>query len=94
MQDLIKERQRVAAFYMKLLAQTFEDCITKFLRKGIEPFLKEYVESFLAVAFFRIPQFRNRFIKCILVKSNYDIPEWSSAFWNIDTKEEEETTIS
>lgn len=40
---------------MKLLAQTFEDCITKFLRKGIEPYLKEYVEAFLGTAYFRIP---------------------------------------
>ena len=69
---------------MKFLAKTFEDCITKFLRKGIEPFLKIYVETFLGLAYFRIPKFRDTFIKCILEKSNYELPEWSNAFWNLD----------
>lgn len=48
--------------------------------------MKIYVGHFLSVAYFRIPEFRKEFLKCILAK-NEDLNESFE-------KEEEESSIS
>jgi hypothetical protein len=50
----------------------------------VESYLRTYVEDFLAIAFFRLPDFRNSFTASILEKSDNKIEEWSSTSWNID----------
>ncbi len=65
---------------------TLEDAITKFSRKGVELYLRTYIEKFISTALFRIPDFRKAFIDCILKKSNNPIEEWTNISWNIDGK--------
>ena len=79
---------------MKLLYKALEDALTKFCRKGIEPYLKNFVEQFLSTAYFRIPKFRKVFLECILQKSNEMIPEWTNTNWNLDSVEDEDSSLS
>jgi hypothetical protein len=83
-QQVREERIKVARYYQKLLYSTLEDAINKFCRKGIEMYLRTYIERFFSIALFRIPDFRKIFIECILKKSNKPIEEWSHMSWNID----------
>ena len=87
-EELLIERQRVASFYMKLLAKLLEDALTKFVRKGLEPYLRSYVESILSTAYFRVPKFRALFLQAVLKKSNAPIPEWSNTYWALDDEED------
>ena len=63
---------------------TLDDAINKFTRKGVEMYLRAYIEKFISVALFRIPPFRKAFVECILKKSNNKIEEWNNISWNID----------
>ncbi len=67
-----------------------EDAITKFSRKGVELYLRAYIEKCISFALFRVPEFRTEFVDCILSKSNTHIDEWSNMAFNIDAHREEE----
>lgn len=73
---------------MKWFYSTLDDAISKFCRKGIESYLKTYVEHILSIAYFRIPKFRKTFLECILKKSNDPIPEWTNTHWSLDAVED------
>ena len=64
------ERIKIANFYQKLLYTLVDDALSKFCRKGVEVYLRNYVEKFISIGFFRIPSFRKMFIDSILKKSN------------------------
>ena len=89
-QDQIKkERTKIANFYQKLLFSLVDDAVNKFCRKGVEVYLRNYVEKFISIGFFRIPAFRKVFIESVLKKSNLPIEEWINMTWNIDANEDE-----
>jgi hypothetical protein len=58
--------------------------VNKFCKKGVEVYLRNYIEKFISIGFFRIPSFRKVFIESILKKSNNLIDEWVNISWNID----------
>lgn len=66
-----------------------DDAVNKFCRKGVEVYLRNYVEKFISIGFFRIPSFRKAFVESILKKSDEKIDEWTNMSWNIDSVEEE-----
>eukprot|EP00347_Sterkiella_histriomuscorum_P020965 403335778 len=74
----------------QILQNTLEDAITKFSRKGVELYLRNYIEKFISIALFRIPKFRHSFVECILRKSNNTIEEWKNISWNLDGKADKE----
>jgi hypothetical protein len=66
------------------LYSALDDCTSKFQRKGVELYLRNYIERFLSIAYFRVPEFRKKFIECVLKKSNAPIEEWNNTTWNLD----------
>lgn len=72
-----------------MLYKTLEDAITKFCRKGVELYLRNYIEKFISTALFRIPNFRKIFVETILKKSNNAIEEWKNISWNIEGGQEQ-----
>ena len=52
-----EEKVKIAVLYQKLLHQTLDDCLNKFTRKDVEPYLRSYLEICISVAFFRVPRF-------------------------------------
>lgn len=79
-----QEKLRVAQFYQKLLYQTLDDCLNKFCRKDVEPYLRSYLEICISLSFFRVPRFQSIFIECINFKLDHTIPEWKGVNWDID----------
>ena len=95
MQDLEKvrnEKLKIAIMYQKLLHQTLDDCLTKFTRKDVEPYLRSYLEICISVAFFRVPRFQVIFLQCIKeAEGNFneqnepvELSEWRNIDWDLD----------
>ena len=42
----------------------------------MEPYLRNYLETFLSLAYIKIPAFRKIFLTCIFKKSNDTLEEW------------------
>ncbi len=86
------EKFKIAIMYQKLLHQTLDDCLTKFTRKDVEPYLRSYLEICISVAFFRVPSFQVIFLNCIkeaegnMNEDNepVEISEWRHIDWDLD----------
>lgn len=85
------EKVKIAQFYQKLLYMILDDCLIKFCRKDVEPFMKAYMEICISIAFFRVPFFQKLFMQCILNQPNLDnngkaieITEWRNMAWELD----------
>jgi hypothetical protein len=75
----------VAQFYQKLLYQILDDCMIKFCRKDVEPYLRSYLEICISIAFFRVPRFQSIFLECIQTAGEpVEIPEWRGVNWDLD----------
>jgi len=71
--DRIKqEKVKIAQFYQKLLFQILEDCLVKFTRKDVEPYMRSYIEICISIAFFRVPQFQKLFLDCVAKQPKVD----------------------
>ncbi len=44
--------------------------------KGVDVYKRNFVEIIMSVSYFRVPDFRDRFLSIILEKSDGDIDEW------------------
>jgi hypothetical protein len=44
--------------------------LTKFQRKGVEHYLRNYIETVISSAYFKVPDFRDRFIDCLKRKKD------------------------
>ena len=69
-----------------------DDCLTKFTRKDVEPYLRSYLEICISVAFFRVPRFQVLFLNCIKQAEGnlneagepVEISEWRHIDWDLD----------
>jgi hypothetical protein len=89
-----EEKVKIAVLYQKLLHQTLDDCLNKFTRKDVEPYLRSYLEICISVTFFRVPRFQKIFLSCIKSAEDPDpdkneIIEWRNIDWDIDEEEED-----
>lgn len=50
--------------------------IDKLNMKGVDVYKRSFVEIIISVSFFRVPEFRERFLSIILEKSDGIIEEW------------------
>ena len=64
---------------------TLRYAILKLNLKGVEIYKRNFLETYLALAYFRIPAYRNLFLEKLLIKSDYDIEEWRASEWDIST---------
>lgn len=81
---IYQEKVRIGQYYQKLLYQALDDCLNKFCRKDVEPYLRAYLEICISIAFFRVPRFQHLFIDCISDKIDTRIPEWKGVNWDLD----------
>jgi hypothetical protein len=72
-----------------LLLTLVDDAVNKFCRKGVDVYLRNYIEKFISIGFFRLPPFRKMFVESILKKSNDPIEEWVNVSWNIEANDDE-----
>lgn len=44
--------------------------------KGVDFYKRNFVETIISVSFFRVPEFRKKFLTIIMEKGDMDIEEW------------------
>lgn len=47
-----------------------DDAISKFQRKGVEMYLRNYIETVIATCFFKVPEFREAFLESVKKSKN------------------------
>ena len=50
--------------------------------KAVDLYKRNFVEIIISISFFRIPEFREKFLSCVLEKSDYVIEEWRNTDGN------------
>lgn len=70
------KRLDIAERYAHFLQVTLNFALDTMNFKGVEQKMQKFIESFLAIAYFRIPDFRAEILECIKSKSYYPIAEW------------------
>ena len=84
----MKQKIKVATSYQTFLYQTLEKVLNTLNQKGLIDKEKIFVEIFCAVAYFRIPEFRNKLLACVDSAHNegVELTELRGADWLLDTR--------
>mgnify|MGYP000945759403 CR=1 FL=1 len=86
-----KHKMKVAISYQTFMYQTLDKVLKILDQKGLIEKERAFVEVFCAVAYFRIPEFREKLLAC-LDSSSTDgviITEWRGTDWLLDVAPEE-----
>ncbi len=65
--------------------------IEKLNMKGVDVYKRTFVEVIISVSYFRIIEFREKFLSIILEKSNRNVEEWrATEGWPLEYEEDED----
>ena len=83
----VKQKMKVAASYQTFMYQTLDKVLQILDQKGLIEKERAFVEVFCAVAYFRIPEFRNKLLACFDLSANegVQITEWRGTEWLLDS---------
>jgi hypothetical protein len=76
MREQFKKKVKIASAYQLFQYQALEMGIEKLNMKGVDVYKRNFVEIVMSVSYFRVPEFRDRFLDIILAKSDGIIEEW------------------
>eukprot|EP01017_Pseudomicrothorax_dubius_P027989 TRINITY_DN3285_c0_g1_i4.p1 TRINITY_DN3285_c0_g1~~TRINITY_DN3285_c0_g1_i4.p1 ORF type:complete len:318 (-),score=65.06 TRINITY_DN3285_c0_g1_i4:1056-2009(-) len=71
-----KQKIIVSVSYQNFLYKTLERVLEKLSHKGVEESERNFIEHFLALAYFRVPEFRDRLLACLTKGADLNIEEW------------------
>eukprot|EP01017_Pseudomicrothorax_dubius_P027990 TRINITY_DN3285_c0_g1_i9.p1 TRINITY_DN3285_c0_g1~~TRINITY_DN3285_c0_g1_i9.p1 ORF type:complete len:592 (-),score=116.91 TRINITY_DN3285_c0_g1_i9:199-1974(-) len=71
-----KQKIIVSVSYQNFLYKTLERVLEKLSHKGVEESERNFIEHFLALAYFRVPEFRERLLACLTKGADLNIEEW------------------
>ena len=74
--DLFKKKVKVAASYQKFQYKAMEMGVEKLNMKGVDVYKRNFVEIIISISYFRVPEFREKFLNIILEKSDGVIEDW------------------
>lgn len=74
--ELFKKKVKVASSYQKFQYKALEMGVEKLNMKGVDVYKRNFVEIIISISYFRVPEFREKFLGIILEKSNETIEEW------------------
>jgi len=81
----IQQKLKVCESYQSLLYHALQKVLNKMSQKGLPDKEREFVEHFTAIAYFRIPEFRERLLNCLRKDiKDVQIPEWRGIEWRLD----------
>lgn len=61
----LKKKLKIGLNYQHFLYQALDKVLSKLNQKGVDSDEKLFVENYCALSYFRIPEFRNRFLECL-----------------------------
>lgn len=74
--DTHKKKVKIASSYQKLQYKALELGVEKLNMIGVDVYKRCFVEVIISISYFRVPEFREKFLRFILEKSDYMIEEW------------------
>ena len=82
--DLFKKKIKVASSYQQFQYKALEIGVEKLNMKGVDVYKRNFVEIIISISYFRVPEFREKFLDIILEKSDGHIDEWRNTEGFID----------
>jgi len=77
----------VAGDYQNFQYKSLEYGIDKLNMKGVDVYKRTFVEIIISISYFRVPEFREKFLTIIMEKGDMEIPEWrSTEGWTLDMR--------
>lgn len=61
----LNKKLKIGLNYQNFLYQALDKVLSKLNQKSVDSDEKYFVENFCALSYFRIPEFRNRFLECL-----------------------------
>lgn len=68
--ELFQKKVKVASSYQKFQYKAMEMGIEKLNMKGVDVFKRSFVEIIISISYFRVPEFRDKFLSIILEKGD------------------------
>lgn len=84
---LITSKEKLSLKYQYLLYESLNFCIDKLKRKAVDFYRRDFIVSNIAISYFKIPEFREAFLKAINSVPVPNIPEWRSTNFNMNNDE-------
>ena len=83
----IDKKIKVCLNYQNFLYRTLEKVLHKLNQKKLEDKEREFVESFCAIAYFKIPEFRKKLLDNLIeANKGIEIDEWRGTEWQLDSE--------
>jgi len=77
-EDMKPAKLEIATRYRNFLQNMLKFTLRKMNVKGSSNKLQHFIETFFAMAYFRIPLFRKKYLSCLMQKSFRPIEDWRS----------------
>ncbi|EAR90403.2 hypothetical protein TTHERM_00112530 (macronuclear) [Tetrahymena thermophila SB210] len=77
-------KMKVALSYQKLLYSILEKVLDKLNQKALSDKERQFVENYCAVAYFRIPEFRQKLLSVVIKSDDIEITEWRGTEYQLD----------
>ena len=77
-EDMKPPKLEIATRYRNFLQNMLKFVLRKMNVKGSSDKLRDFIETFFAMAYFRIPLFRKKYLSCLTQKSFMPIEDWRS----------------
>ena len=60
----------------------------KLARKSVDFYKRDFIALNIGIAYFKVPEFKERFMKAIMQEKLRPIPEWKNFHWSLENEEE------
>ncbi|KAL4500572.1 hypothetical protein ABPG72_002996 [Tetrahymena utriculariae] len=77
-------KMKVALSYQKLLYSILEKVLDKLNQKALSDKERQFVENYCAVAYFKIPEFRQKLLSVVIKSDDIEITEWRGTEYQLD----------
>lgn len=92
---MFKKKIKIAATYQKFQYKAMEMGVEKLNMKGVDVYKRNFVEIIISISYFRVPEFREKFLNIIMEKSDAEIEEWrNTEGFNFEREEHAGTTYA
>ena len=81
---LKQSRTSLAIRYRRFLRNLLTCAIAKMNIKGVDQRVQEFTETIMAIAYFRIPEFKDTLLNCLRRKSFYPVEEWRGTAFDLE----------
>jgi len=82
--SVINAKKKVAVKYQYFIYDALRYCIDKLSRKSVDFYKRDFISINIGIAYFKVPEFRERFMEAIMREKLLAIPEWKNTHWSLD----------